>query len=327
MISLRTLGMLLALVLVPAAAADAAAQNQRPIRQRDVAAAQVQDVYALVEKLRPDWLWMGGDPRFAASRAKVRVWVGDTQVGGLEALRGLTVENVYSVRLVGRKVARGRDPRLDPEVVGALLVRYEDGKESRRRFEVTAGIGHRGLLEARAHRSMVDAGLDTLSGAVYWRYGISRPPTLSLAGAMHFRDHAGVSASVLHTGGHNVRGIPPQPPYEGISNRFSTTDFAAEVFAAPRYLRLGAGPALRVLRYRQSLGSCECREPEAGSRLVVGGAADVGVTVPPTALLHLQLAFAARWFPSHSVPANRGLPDLEMGGFTTYLTISGGFGF
>lgn len=326
MTSVRTVSLAIAALLL-LAAKDTAAQNQRPIRQRDVAAAQVQDVYALVEKLRPEWLWVGGDPQFAASRAKVRVWVGDTQVGGLEALRGLAVENLYSVRLVGRQVARGRHPRLDPEVVGALLVRYEDGKESRRRFEVTAGIGQRGLLEARARQSMVDAGLDTLSGALYWRYGISRPPTVFLAGAMHLHDHAGVSASVLHTGGHNVRGIPPRPPYEGISNRFSTTDLAAEVFAAPRYLRLGAGPALRVLQYQQSLGSCECREPEGGSRLVLGGAADVGVIVPPTALLHLQLAFAARWFPSHSVPASRGLPELEMGGFTTYLTISGGFGF
>lgn len=314
-------------VMLILAAGDAAAQNQRPIRPREVAAAQAIDVYQLVEKLRPDWLWAAGDPALAASRAKVRVWVGDDHVGGLEALRGLTTADLYSVRLVGREVARARDPRLDPEVVAAVLVRYEDGKPSRHRFEVTAGAGFRTLLEERAREAMIEAGLDSLSTGQYWRSGISRPLTVFAAGAMHLGEHTGLSLSVLRTSGHNVRGIPLDPPYEGISNRFSTTDLAAGVFAESRMVRVGAGPALRLLRYRQFLGACECREPAGGLKPVMGGAADAALIVPPSGPLHLQLMFAARWFPSHGVPANRGTPDLELGGFTTYLTIGAGFGF
>jgi hypothetical protein len=327
MISMRALYMALGVALISATATDAAAQEQRPIRAREAAVVQVADVRELVEKLRPGWLWMGGDPQYAASRAKVRVWVGGTQVGGLEALRGLGTANLHSIRLVGRRVARAHDPGLNPDVVGALLVRYESGPPRPRRFEVSAGLGLRSLLESRARQSMIDAGLDSLSQIAYWRRGFSHPATVFASAAMHLRPGVGVSASVLHTGDHNVRGIPPAPPVLGISNRFRTTDVSLGVFAAPGMLRLGAGPAVRVLRYEQALGRCECLEPEGGTRLVPGAAGDAGLVAPPTGPLRAQLRLAARWFPSHVVPANRGTPDLQLGGFTTYVTIGAGFAF
>ncbi|HYR11675.1 MAG TPA: hypothetical protein VEQ60_28085 [Longimicrobium sp.] len=43
--------------------------------------------------------------------------------------------------------------------------------------------------------------------------------------------------------------------------------------------------------------------------------------------MQLELVYGAGWFPSHTIPAYQGAPELELGGFTTYLTISGGFGF
>lgn len=324
MISVRPLGLALAVVLASAAATDAPAQSQRPIRRSDVAAAQAADVHQLVETLRPDWLGMGGDPRDPASRAKVRVWVGDTQVGGLEALRGLTTQDLYSVRLVGREVARARDPRLDAEVVAGVFVRYEAAAPSRGRIGVTAGIASRGQLGSRARQAMSGAGLD-LSDRI-WPENPANPVTVHATARLRLRGGVGASLNVLHTTAQTVRGMPQQPPFVGVSNRFGTTDVAAQLFVEPSRFRLGAGPAVRLLRYRQALGGCECNEPESGSRVVPGAAADVAVASPAMGRMHLELALAARWFPAHSVPAYGRAPEMEMGGVTTYLTFGAGFG-
>lgn len=322
--SLRTLSLAVAALLV-LAATDTAAQNQRPIRERDVAAAQAEDVYQLVEKLRPDWLWMGGDPADAASRARVRVWVDNAQVGGLEALRGLTVARLHSVRIVGREVARARDPGADPSVAGALLVRYETEAPAPGRVEISAGVGRRGELEARARQGMADAGYDLQTRI--WENGVDRPLALTLTGKLRLRQGLGVSVNALHTGGHNVRGIPRQPPFVSVSNRFNTTDLTAQLFAERSRFRLGAGPAVRMLGYRQTRGTCECEQAVDGSQVVMGGAADVGVASPAYGPLQLELVYGARWFPSHKLPAYQGAPELELGGFTTYLTVGAGFGF
>jgi hypothetical protein len=325
MISLRVLGMALALGMIPAVAANAAAQNQRPIRARDVPAAQAADVYQLVEKLRPDWLGLGGDAADPASRAKVRVWVGETHAGGLEALRGLTTTNLSSVRLVGPEVARARDPRLDPAVVGAVLVRYEEAAAAPRRMELSFGIGRRGELEGRAEQSMLDAGFDTSNRV--WEENVDHPMAFYATGKLRLRHRAGVSLNALHTGGHNVRGMPQTPPFVGVSSRFSTTDLAAQAFIEPSRFRLGVGPALRMLSYRQTTGGCECNDAEDGSDVVLGGAADLGIASPAFGPMQLELVLAARWFPSHAVPAYHGAPELELGGFTSYLTLGAGFGF
>lgn len=325
MISFRAFSLALAMILVPAAAMDAAAQNQRPIRRSEVVAAQAADVHQLVERLRPAWLEAGGDPSDPAARARVRVWVGDTQVGGLEALRGLTTDKLFSVRLVGREVARARDPRLSPDVVGAVLVRYEDAPPEPGRVELTAGIGRRGEIEPRVRQSFEDAGFD-LSNRI-WDSNVSHPLAMHAAARVRLRSRGGVSLGVLHTAGHNVRGIPPEPPFVGVSNRFSTTDVAAALFVEPSRFRLSAGPALRLLRYRQTTGGCECNDPVDGSEIVPGAAADASVTSPAISRMHLELTYAARWFPSHSIPAYQRAPEMDLGGFTTYFTLSAGFGF
>lgn len=324
MTSLRTLSLAVAALLM-LVATDTSAQNQRPIRGRDVAAAQAQDVYTLVEKLRPDWLWVGGDPADPASRAKVRVWVDNAQVGGLEALRGLTVTRLHSVRLAGPEVARARDPRADASVAGALLVRYETEAAAPGRIEISAGLGRRGELEARAREGMAEAGYDLQTRI--WENGVDRPLALFATGKLRLRDQFGVSVNALYTGGHNVRGIPREPPYISVSNRFSTADLTAQVFAERSRFRIGAGPALRMLRYTQTRGSCECEQAVNGSQVVLGGGADVGVASPAYGPMQLELVYGARWFPSHTIPAYQGAPELEMGGFTTYLTLGAGFGF
>jgi hypothetical protein len=319
----RTLALAAAAMLV-LGAGDAAAQSPTLIRRREVAAAQAADVYQLVETLRPDWLGMGGDPQDPASRAKVRVWVGETQVGGLEALRGLTTTDLFSVRLVGREVARARDPRLDPAVVAAVLVRYEDAPPAPGRIEISAGIGGRGQLRGRARQGMADAGFD-MSDRIF-NEPQDNPLAVYATAKLRLRPHAGVLLNALHTGGHNVRGLPSTPPFVGVSNRFSTTDLAAEVFTEPSRFRLGAGPALRMLEYRQTTGGCECNDAESGSQVVLGGAADVGVASPAIGRMQLELVLGGRWFPAHAVPAYRSAPALELGGFTTYLTLGAGFG-
>lgn len=324
MTSVRTLSLAIA-ALLTMVVNDAAAQNQRPIRGPDVAAAQAQDVYQLVEKLRPDWLWMAGDPADAASRANVRVWVDNTQVGGLEALRGLTVARLHSVRLVGREVARARDPRTDASVAGALLVRYDTEAPGPGRIEISAGLGRRGELESRAREGMVEAGFD-LQNRI-WTNGVDRPLAYFLTAKLRLRDQLGISVNALYTGGHNVRGIPGEPPFISVSNRFSTADLAAQVFAERSSFRLGAGPALRMLRYTQTRGSCECEQAVEGSQVVLGGGADLGVASPAYGPMQLELVYGARWFPSHTIPPYQGAPELELGGFTTYLTLGAAFGF
>lgn len=319
-----TLGFVVAAVLA-LAATDAAAQNYRPIRAPEAAAAQAQDVYQLVEKLRPEWLWLGGDPQFATSRAKVRVFVDGNQVGGLEALRGLTLEKLASVRTAGRELVRARDGRMDPAVVGALLVRYEEAPPKPGRMEVSAGMGHRADLEARALDDM-EAGNMDIENRV-WAKNANQPFVFYLTGKLRLGRGLGTSLNVLHTGGLSIRGMPLEPPFVGHSNRFSTTDLAAQAFAEWRMIRVGAGPALRVLQYTQTTGGCECNDEESGSKLVAGASADLAISAPAVGPVHLELVYGARWFPAHAVPAYLRAPELELGGFTNYLTIGAVLGF
>lgn len=318
-------------VLLLAFGAPAAAQDLRPIRAADTVGVDAPTVYQLIERLRPEWLRVAGDPADLASRERVRVFRGGTSVGGLDALLGMPVEGLVSVRLAGPQAAVARDPRTPPDAVAAILVLYATDRRSRR-VEFVVGVGRRGAaIRHRAAASLAEDGWDrSLADLHSWASPHRTPGTLFAAASMHVRPYAGVTVTAHRTGQFNVRGIspvpdPPRPPLPQ-TTWIGTTDLAATVFARRHMLRAAAGPALRVADYRRTTGYCECRDQETGRAVALGAAGDVGMVFPPFGPVVLQLQASVRWFPPHGIPAGGGMPRIELGGVTTYVSLGAGFG-
>lgn len=323
---------MLAAVLVCATAVQA--QDTRPIRARDAAAANARDVHELVAQLRPDWLLAGGDPADPASRDRVRVYVGRTLPGGLEALHGLPITNLHSVQLAGPARARQLDERGGFDVAAVVLVRYENPdvtQRAPRRIQVTAGIGGRGLLEERTIATLRDAGFQSAHIDYPWV-----PPrtnttfTLHGGAAVGLRGNMGVALNGYHSSKTTARGIrlPPSGGAYAVTNRYTTTDLAAMAYAGTRHVRLAAGPAARLLDWEQGVGGSGRVQLQTGRETVLGAASDVSLTLPPSGRFYLQVTAGGRWFPRHTIPAriSAGAPETDLGGVTTYTSIDMGFG-
>jgi hypothetical protein len=50
-----------------------------------------------------------------------------------------------------------------------------------------------------------------------------------------------------------------------------------------------------------------------GSQVVLGGAADAGISSSPFGRMQLELVYGARWFPAHTIPVYQGAPELDLG--------------
>ncbi|HEX6913126.1 MAG TPA: hypothetical protein VF142_22135, partial [Longimicrobium sp.] len=282
------LGITMAAVLVLATARQAAAQNPTLIRTREAQAAQARNLYELVEQLRPGWLRVAGDPADPESARKVRVYVRDRDSGGLDALRGMPSENLHSVRIEGPERARLLDPR-NLDVVAVLVVRYENpavtGADPRR-VRLTFGLAERMGLGDRALRSLDDSG---------WTGYEDRLPTAFGAAALRLGGHTGVSASVLATSA-DILSSEGEQYQRNVSFRsaFTTVDVAAAAFAEWRFVRLGAGPAARILRYEQGEGYCGCIFLHRGSRTVAGAAGELTL-IGQRGRTHALASLSGRW--------------------------------
>ena len=304
--------------------AEAAAQSRRPIRAAEAATVEAVDLYELVEQLRPDWLWMGGDPAVPVAAARVRVFVGYADVGGVQALRGRTTSNLHSIHIAGPQrmgIPRGTD------VAAVLLVRYEDPQVARapaRRFHVTVGGSRRGLLDARAEASHRDNGWPKYHLGAFTRRTRALPPVYVGVG-MRLRGNTGVGANAIRARS-SVRSVQREGVYGTyVTNDFTIADISATAFAGNRYVRLGVGPALRLVDYSQAGGSCMCSDVREGSQSVLGAAGDVTLSVPPSGRLQFQMIVSGRWFSSHSLPSYSGAPPVQLGGSTLYATFGAAF--
>lgn len=310
----------MAAVLLWATAGDAAAQNAAVIRTREAEAVQARNLYELIQQLRPDWLLVAGDPADPESARKVRVYLKDQDVGGLDALRGMPTADLHSIRIEGPQRVRLMDPRTIG-VVAVLAVRYENPAVTRaepRRVRLTFGLAERRGLGARAMRSLDESG---------WSGYEDRLPTALGAAALRLGGRAGLSASVLATGAeiHSTRGAV-YPGVQDYVSEFTIVDVAAGVYAESRFVRLGAGPALRMLQYEQGTGACGCIFPTSGRMTVAGAAADL-TFIGQRGRTHAQASLSGRWFRPHALPAHREAPELELGGLTTYLSAGVGYSF
>lgn|GEM_PF-4547349 len=320
----------LAAAFLLATASQAAAQNQRPIRRAEAAAVRAADVYEVIQRLRPEWLWAGGNPDDPATATRMRVYVGGRNIGSVHAMRGMTTTNLHSITLGGPARARALDARaIDVDAV--LLVQYEDLAVSNappKRFQITLGIGQRALLEDRAEASQRDEGWLGYHPTVGWAYPTKAPPPLAVGASMRLRGNMGVGANVIRTS-NSVRGVLPIGDLgRYVTNDYTTFDISATAFAGTRFVRVGAGPAVRLLDYTHAAGACGCNEPREGSATALGAAGDLTFIVPPSGPLNMQLSLGGRWFAPHEIPAYYDdQPPVEMGGLTLYTTLSFGVGF
>lgn len=315
----RAFGAAMAAVLLLATAGEAAAQSSI-IRAREAEAAQVRTVYELVQRLRPDWLGVAGDPAEPESARKVRVYLRNEDVGGLDALRGMPTTDLHSIRIEGPERVRMLDPRTIG-VVAVLVVRYENPGVTRaepRRIRLTFGLAERGGLSGRAMRSLASAG---------WSGNETHLPAAFGAAALRLGPRAGLSASVLATSAtiHSSEGDRYRVD-QSFHSEFTTVDAAVGLYAESGFVRLGAGPAVRMLRYEQGAGYCGCIFPRTGSTTVAGAAGDL-TFIGQRGRTHGQASLSGRWFRPHAIPAHREAPALEVGGLTTYFSVGVGYSF
>jgi hypothetical protein len=89
-----------------ATALSAPADDSEPLYAPEIVAAHVIDTYDAVERLRPEFLRPMLEP--TEQTEPVRVYLGNTELGGPEALRRIPLERVTQIRYLSPAAARVR---------------------------------------------------------------------------------------------------------------------------------------------------------------------------------------------------------------------------
>jgi hypothetical protein len=110
----RILFVVLAMVLsgcAPAATGEGASprRSAAELHPADVEATRFGNAYEMVSSLRPQWLAQRGQQSLTDPTAgSVRVYLDGSALGGAEALRGLSVQDVRSMRYLSPSEAQAR---------------------------------------------------------------------------------------------------------------------------------------------------------------------------------------------------------------------------
>lgn len=115
--------------VAPQEAAAPAAQRRAPRPRRDVltreelAASGTTNLYDAIQRLRPQWLRGGSASNFSGGGQGYVVYQDNAMLGGLDALRQLSIEFAHELRFVDGTTASNTLPGLGSQrVSGAIVV-------------------------------------------------------------------------------------------------------------------------------------------------------------------------------------------------------------
>ncbi|HEX5872384.1 MAG TPA: hypothetical protein VFY65_18270, partial [Longimicrobium sp.] len=307
------------------------AQEERPLRRREIEQTGAASLRDAIAAARPHWLLLGGDTTDAASAAQVLVFVDDGEAGDLRALAPIAAARVQSVTVRSGILARQRNPRLAHRqfaaaiYVSTIVVRDPGGPRRRLSVSVNGGMGIQGQASQvraefnhRGYRSVLPP------FQAWAREG--EPSPMTYGGVVHYavRGDLGAELEVQHTPEAFFGGIRPaeQPVVSGF---FTTSEAALMATWSRTAARAGIGVAYRTTSWELARAYCQCEENESSSTSAFGLAGGVALQLPADAAWFVQLRGQARYFPSHPSPDYAGPGSMNVGGLTVYSGIGLGF--
>lgn len=315
---LRRLLPALLLAVLALAATPAEAQQERPIRRREIERAQAANLYDLLAALRPEWLAAGGDTTDLA-QARVLVLIGGVPSGTLAGLRVHGTEDAESVHLETPEEFHQRGRQRVDRYAAVLLVEPLD--PYRPRVFVVGSLG-------TADRTIANEVETHLRSNGYGRIGIVltrnyEPRSEWMLGAgLRFAGPFSVEAVMLWNEGLVKDGIDVQ---DVVQIEMDVTELSFPVTVQRSVLRVGVGPAVRLSRWEWMSGNCRCEEVTTGSSRTVGWTTLAAVGAG-RGRLYAEGRVQASFFPAGELDAYRSLPRVEVGrGRTFFGAVGVGF--
>jgi hypothetical protein len=320
---------LAALVLASTPASAQARGDRIPVAE--LTRAQGTNLYEAVAELRPEWMSLGGDAADPASRDRVLVFIDGRHVGDLSALWTIETRSVAAIQLRSPEYVRRTYPRyprteFNAAIYVATRAAPEDLPQGRFTVSLDGGIAVRSRL-SNLGDALADAGYDKdfkeLDNGIveFTRKGTAQP--LVLGGTVAYRAVGpwGVALAGVHTLEGFAAGYNPDTDL-ALTATMTATEGALLVTRDLNRLRIGVGPALRVVDWTWASGFCQCVDEQGSSDSVIGVALEGAFLVRmPRVPVMPQVRALARYYPSQSTQyAPLGEP-LEVGGLVVSLGI------
>lgn len=125
---MKLLRMILAALLLSgtvacATAAAGSGSNRDVLTAEEIRQSGARDAQEVVERLRPLWLRGRGGRSFGRLSTEILVYLNGNRMGGLEALRGISIEMVGSMRYLDGPTASAQLPGVGAgHVEGAIVI-------------------------------------------------------------------------------------------------------------------------------------------------------------------------------------------------------------
>ncbi|HEU0300420.1 MAG TPA: hypothetical protein VFR37_13215 [Longimicrobium sp.] len=304
---------------IPGASPSGPAPRGEAISRTELEASGAPDLYQAVQRLRPDWLHLALDSAGAPADAQVLVFVDGRMMGDVRVLRGMQRQGVGSLRVRSpdfiRDMYRGAPGRgFRAAIVVATYTRPLEGGP---RLSVSAGAGFTLVGLARGTESAAEeAGFisGVPRGSRWADRGIPNPPSLHLTARYAVRPALSVAADVQHTlEGFYGGTIRRTEGSSAVSTTFTSTE-AALLASFGRLIRIGAGPAVRQVRWTWVGGLCQCEPEESHTSTAFGVAAEAGVSLPQNRRWFVDFGVRARYYPTQDTGGYPGVEPMDAGG-------------
>lgn len=100
------------------------------ITAAELAESNTSNLYEAVERLRPQWLRPRGVTNFSGGGTALYVYQGNTQLGGVEALRSMNIDFAEEIRFLDSTQASNTLPGLSSRAVAGAIVVVRPGTRS-----------------------------------------------------------------------------------------------------------------------------------------------------------------------------------------------------
>jgi hypothetical protein len=313
----------LALAAVPAAAQ----RGPESLTRAELERSSAPHLYDAIAELRPDWLLLGGGP---SGVDRVLVFLDGRHVGNVLALRGIRTDQVVAVRLRGEEYVRRTNPRFPRQGFTAALYVSTRGRATAPQGRVTISLEGGFSAHSLAHvtrDALFDAGYtrDFIVGPLgvvdFADEGTPIPPSIGIGVQYGVRGALGVEVTAQYTTEGWAGGYSPERS-EAASAFMTSAEAAVLATASRNALRVGVGPAVRIVSWRWSRGFCQCSDEEESSSLAVGAAGEVAALLPVgRSRVVPQFRILARWYPSQDPGYTRLPDDVDAGGFVVSMGV------
>ena len=314
-------------------APGANAQPAEALRQRELEGSSAPTLYEAISQLRPEWLHLGDDEAAGSSVERVLVFLNGHHVGNLDVLHTIQTADALAVRVRSPEYVRRTDPRFPrQEYAAALFVDTRGAEPARPQGRVTvsldAGYNLRSLprlaREALNDQGYTSSYADAPTGVIAGREeGTTSPPTFGAT--VHYRARGGWGGAlhVNHTLEGRAGGMDRERETAAVSTTLTSTEAALLVTRQASVMRVGMGPAVRMVRWAWSDGYCDCDTEDRSTNAAVGLAAELATTLPlGSASVFPQLKVLARYYPTQPTEYSELDEALQAGGLVLTMGVS-----